>query len=84
MDNQELWTGTIVGKTDDGQFVYFAGLTDTQIWWEIDAFYSAVYLSNDFYTFLGKILGKRQNLLYDKTTEKYIAPTNIVELEYIA
>jgi len=73
----------IKAKTDKNIVVYFANLTDTQFWWDNDLYYAAFNINDEHFTFIQDNLIKRKQLMFDKTTETYSIPINIIEMEYI-
>ena len=83
MSNQELWSGVIRGKTCCDKIVYFANLTDTQIWWDNNPSYAAVCLSDEFYDFIQKVITQRCNFQFENTTEMYSMKINISEVGFM-
>ena len=81
VDKFEFWKGTTIGKTSNGQYIYFTVLTDTQIWWDIDPYYSAAYLRDKFHAFICKAIHSHINLMFDNTLETYSLPIKIIEVE---
>jgi len=80
VDKFEFWEGTIIGKTGSGQQVYFVDLTDTEIRWDIDPYYSAVYLRDEFHAFLYKAIHNHTNVMFDNALETYSLPIEIIEV----
>lgn len=77
----DVWAGTVIGKTECGHILYYAGLTDKQVWWDVNPFYSYVGIEDSHFNFLKSINGKRINLMFDITNDTYTLPVNIVEME---
>lgn len=73
----------IKAKTDTGIIVYFANLTNTQFGWDIDPYYAAYNINESIFHFIKCNVKKRNQIMFDKITETYLLPINIVEMEYI-
>jgi len=79
----KLWSGCIIGKTDCGETVYFANLTEKQVWWDINPYYSACHMGSEQIKSVIKLSGCRQNLIFDCKTSSYCIPTIVSKMEEI-
>ena len=80
-DNKyEILERTILSKTDKGDILYFANLTDKQFWWDTDPFYSAFLINDEMFKFIQNNIPKRKQLAFDENTETYMRPVNIIKV----
>ena len=81
--NYDTWHKMIRAKTDKGDIVYFANLTNKQFWWDIYPYYSTFHIEEDRFIFIKQSLNNRAQLMFDTRTKTYSIPINIIEMEHI-
>lgn len=78
----DTWVKIIKAKTNDGIIMYFANNTDKQFWWDIDLYYAAFNISESMFHYIKRNIIKKEQVMFDETTEVYSLPINIVEMEF--
>jgi len=78
-----IWDGTIVGKTDKNETVFFANMTDKQFWWEIDDNYSAFGLDENMLYFVANNLKSHCNLVFNTDNETYSKHVKITSVRRV-